>query len=199
MRETGGMFKKALVSVSDREGLVEWIRPLVQQGLKVVSTGGTARFLNQAGVKALEISQYTGGGEALGGRVKTLHQKLYLSLLARGLQDQDLLKARGLWFFDLVVCNLYPLGKEKEEGVEWIDVGGPSLLRAAAKNFKHVTVLCDPKDYQRVLSPPPLSERRRLAARVFDRLAEYNRKVAGRLTPPLPPRRRERFYKKTFY
>lgn len=206
MEEAGGRFKKALISVSNREGLVEWIRPLVQQGLKVVSTGGTARFLKQAGVQAMEVSQYTGEKEALDGRVKTLHQKLYLSVLARGPEgpDQDLLKKQGLWFFDLVVCNLYPLGvqwdsKEKEEGVEWIDVGGPSLLRAAAKNFKHLTVLCDPGDYHRVLCPPPLSERRRLAARVFDLLAGYNGEVARRLKKHTsPPDEDKQSLKKNF-
>ena len=176
------MFKNALVSVSNKEGLVDFIRPLARQGMRVVSTGGTSVHLKKAGISVVEVSQQTGFDEVMGGRVKSLHPYIYMPLLARSNEDDiKTLKEAKLYPFDLVVCNLYPFEKKQCQGdqnlVEWIDVGGPSLLRAAAKNFEHITVLCDPADYQCILDEGKISsldKRRQLAGKIFSMLADYN-------------------------
>ena len=181
------MFKNALVSVSDKTGLVDFIRPLTEKGLRVVSTGGTARLLQEAGISVVNLSEQTGSPEVMGGRVKSLHPNIYMPLLARKeeMEDTKILNQKGLDPFDLVICNLYPFEKKKSEGikdlVEWIDVGGPSLLRAAAKNFASITVLCSPKDYASVLEqaePPSLQHRKKFAAKAFLLLADYNISIA---------------------
>ena len=186
-------FKNALVSVSDKTGLVDFIGPLVKQGMRVVSTGGTARLLKQSGIAVLDLSQQTGFNEVMDGRVKSLHPRIYMPLLARlnHPADQQTLNKEGLNPFDLLVCNLYPFSEKKRTGEprleEWIDVGGPSLLRAGAKNFERITVVCDPADYQRILQegPPPLNKRRALAGKAFLLLAEYNKHIAHWLSPPV--------------
>ena len=185
-------FKNALVSVSDKTGLVDFIGPLVKKGMRVVSTGGTAEVLKQGGISALELSQQTGFNEVMGGRVKSLHPRIYMPLLARlnHIEDQKILKKEGLSLFDLVVCNLYPFSEKKATGEsnleEWIDVGGPTLLRASAKNFERITVVCDPSDYQWILQESPLSinKRRALAGKAFSLLAEYNKQIAHWLLKP---------------
>ena len=180
-------FKNALVSVSNKEGLVDFILPLAKNGMRVISTGGTARQLKKAGVCVVEVSQQTGFAEVMDGRVKSLHPRVYMPLLARlnHSDDSKVLEAAGLSPIDLVVCNLYPFEEKKHYGdanlVEWIDVGGPSLLRAAAKNFERVTVLCDPADYQKILDGgrmPDLEKRRQLAGKAFSLLAHYNACIA---------------------
>src|SRR5690606_17204533 len=126
----------------------------------VVSTGGTAKYLRENGIPVVEVSEQTGFPEVMDGRVRTLHPKIHMALLARqeNAQDMALLKEYSLEPFDLVIGNLYPFEKHKDlnlsdrELSEYIDIGGPALLRAAAKNYEHTTVICDPQDYQWVLS-----------------------------------------------
>ena len=181
------IFKNALVSVSDKKGLEGFIRPLAESGMRVVSTGGTFAFIKKAGISALDLSQQTGFTEVMDGRVKSLHPRVYMPLLARlnHKGDNEALKDAGLLPFDLVVCNLYPFKEKQNEGeqnlTEWIDVGGPCLLRAAAKNFERVTVLCDPADYQPILlegEKPDLNRRRQLAGKAFALLTSYNSHIA---------------------
>ena len=181
------LFKNALVSVSNKEGLVDFIHPLAEQGMRVVSTGGTADTLKKAGIPVVEINQQTGFNEVMNGRVKSLHPYIYMPILARPNHPEDTktLKLAGLSQFDLIVCNLYPFAEKKRQGkndkalVDWIDVGGPTLLRAAAKNFERVTVLCDPADYKTILeNKPDLKHRRQLAGKAFSVLALYNFQIA---------------------
>lgn len=183
-------FKNALVSVSNKKGLVEFIRPLAERGMRVVSTGGTFDVLKKAGVCVEEVRQQTGFGEVMEGRVKSLHPHIYMPLLARPHHDGDskTLEKFNLSRFDLVVCNLYPFEEKKEQGdknlVEWIDVGGPSLIRAAAKNFASVTILCDPADYKQILEEgkiPDFEKRKQLAGKAFSLLAHYNSCIADHL------------------
>ena len=190
------MFRNALVTVFDKTGLYECLKPLVEEGMRVVSTGGTARFLKSKGLPVTMVDEQTGFPEILSGQVKTLHPLIHIPLLARKKKaaDQQALEKYHLAPFDLVICNLYPFDKkthisDDEELVEWIDVGGPSLLRAAAKNFQTVTVLSSPEDYGRMEEGLSLEGRKRLAAKVFERLSHYDSLVAARLTGqerPLP-------------
>lgn len=185
------MFKNALVSVADKTGLVEFLEPFVGKGLRLVSTGGTARFLREAGFEVMDVSTLTGHPEVMDGRVKTLHPRVHMSLLARLDQeeDQEELRNAGIEPFDLVVCNLYPFAATAEkylleqstwdELIEQIDVGGPSMLRAAAKNHKFVTVVCDPADYSKVSGPGDLQARKNLAVKVFSHTASYDSMIAS--------------------
>ncbi|HPA54985.1 MAG TPA: bifunctional phosphoribosylaminoimidazolecarboxamide formyltransferase/IMP cyclohydrolase, partial [Bacillota bacterium] len=155
------MIKRALISVSDKTGIVDLARELAKQGVEIISTGGTAKALEEAGIKVIGISDITGYPECLDGRVKTLHPNIHGGLLAirDKAEHMDKLRELGIGTIDMVVVNLYPFRKtiEKEgtelpEAIENIDIGGPSMLRAAAKNYKYVTVVVDPKDYSKVLS-----------------------------------------------
>lgn len=186
------MFRRALVSVSDKTGLVEFLKPLVEQGLKVVSTGGTAKHLTAAGISVIDVSQQTDFPEILDGRVKTLHPKIHMALLGRveRADDMAILKEYGVEPFDLVVGNLYPFeealskGCEGDELIEFIDIGGPSFLRSAAKNFKTITILCDPRDYNWVLDTKGelnFEQRKLLAAKVFSHTASYDALIAESL------------------
>ena len=182
------MFKNILVSVSDKTGIVEFIRPYVQAGAKVVSSGGTAKTLRDAGIEVQDVSDYTGFPECMDGRVKTLHPKVHMGLLYRAHLDEDLqlLKQHGAVPFDLVVANLYPFSEAQARGVtgddliEYIDIGGPSMLRGAAKNFKYVSIVCDPKDYSWIQKKAELTieDRKKLAGKVFDHTASYDRVIA---------------------
>lgn len=178
------MFKNALVSVSNKSGLIEFLQPLVAKGLRIVSTGGTARHLMDAGFKVVDVSEQTGFPEVMDGRVKTLHPKIHMPILARAnvSSDLSLLNEENLSPFDLVLVNLYPFGealrkdRSQEEQIEFIDIGGPSLLRAAAKNFSRVAAVCDPKDYEWISgkSELTLKDRQRLAAKVFAHTSSYD-------------------------
>ena len=180
-------FRNALVSVSNKTGLVDFIRPLSQQGMRVVSTGGTAQLLRKAGLSVVDISRQTGFDEVMDGRVKTLHPRIYMPLLARQnhTEDNKILEQKGLIPFDLVVCNLYPFVEKKQAKsphlTEWIDVGGPAMLRASAKNFEQITVVCDPSDYKKILQtgPPNRGQRKKLAGKAFALLAQYNNHIAN--------------------
>jgi phosphoribosylaminoimidazolecarboxamide formyltransferase/IMP cyclohydrolase len=184
---------RALVSVSDKRGLAELGRGLAELKVEVLSTGGTARFLSENGVPVTKISDYTGAPEILGGRVKTLHPKVHGGLLARrdNAQDQKELTEQKIPLIDLVVVNLYPFreavarGAPLEEVTEEIDIGGPSMIRSAAKNAAHVAVVVDPADYDEVLAAlkqhgeVPVALRRRLQAKAFAHTAAYDASIAA--------------------
>lgn len=174
-------FQNALVSCSDKTGLADFLKPLQRDGLRIVSTGGTANYLREAGLKVVDVSEQTGFQEVMDGRVKTLHPKIHMALLARegNAEDTAVLHEYGIEAFDLVVGNLYPF--ESAPSVEKIDIGGPSFLRSASKNFERITVLCDPADYGRVLEKPEgltLEDRRQLAAKVFAHTSAYDAMIS---------------------
>lgn len=187
------MFKNALISVSNKSGLLQFLSPYTTQGLRVVSTGGTAKYLQENSINVIDVSEQTGFAEVMGGRVKTLHPRVHMALLARSQnqEDQVLLKQQNLEPFDLLICNLYPFeqavldGKTGSDLIEKIDVGGPSMLRAAAKNFEKVTVICDPEDYSWVQEKNQLTleDRQYLAAKVFAHLSLYDSMIAQKLNP----------------
>ena len=185
--------KRALLSVSDKSGLADFARVLVQQhGYQLLSTGGTAKLLREAGLPVTDVSEYTGFPEMMEGRVKTLHPKVHGGMLCRRDNAEHLAQAQahGIGLIDLVVVNLYPFEQTVakpnchfEEAIENIDIGGPSMLRSAAKNHSAVTVLCDPADYARVLAAlgdaAKISAlRRELALKVFQRTAAYDAAIA---------------------
>ncbi|HWA08858.1 MAG TPA: bifunctional phosphoribosylaminoimidazolecarboxamide formyltransferase/IMP cyclohydrolase [Opitutaceae bacterium] len=188
------MAKLALLSVSDKQGLVEFATALVRQhGYQLISTGGTAKLLAEKGLPVTEVSKHTGFPEIMEGRVKTLHPKIHGGLLCRRDKPDHLAQAQAnqIELIDLVVVNLYPFeqtvakpGVHFEEAIENIDIGGPSMLRSAAKNHESVTVVCDPADYPAVLTamagtPDALTAlRRRLALKVFQRTGAYDTAIA---------------------
>lgn len=178
----------ALFSVSDKTGLVEFAQKLHELGWDFLASGGTARALRKASLPVIEVANYTGSPEILGGRVKTLHPAVSGGILARATEDDafDLAKINAS-YIDMVVCNLYPfdqiVAKEDvtlEEAIENIDIGGVTLIRAAGKNFARVIVLTDPNDYSLVLKElkdngvVSAVTRRYLARRAFTRTAEYD-------------------------
>jgi len=185
--------RRALLSVSDKRGLIDLAKSLASHGVHLLASGGTRTALVEAGVDVTEVSAYTGQPEILGGRVKTLHPKLHGGILARRDVPEDLeaLRGQAIEPIDLVVVNLYPFeatvakpGVTFEEAVENIDIGGPSLIRGAAKNHAHVAVLVDPDQYPTLvdqldsLGGTTAEFRRGLAATVFERAARYDRAIA---------------------
>lgn len=188
--------RKALLSVSDKSGLVRLAQVLAEAGIELISTGGTAKALRQAGLTVTDLSAYTGFPEMLDGRVKTLHPKVHGGLLyIRGNdQHETAIRQHDIAPIDLVVVNLYPFeqtvarpGVELAEAIENIDIGGPSMLRSAAKNHQSVTVIVDPADYDTVAEhvrstgETTLTLRRQLAAKVFARTAAYDGAIAQHL------------------
>src|SRR3954469_20168194 len=152
---------RAILSVSDKNGLVELARGLTELGVELISTGGTAKALADAGLPVVNVSDVTGFPEMMDGRVKTLHPRIHAGILARRSHAEDLELARqhGIGLVDLVIVNLYPFvetaakpGIAFEDLIEQIDIGGPSLVRAAAKNFKDVLIVVSPADYDAVLA-----------------------------------------------
>jgi phosphoribosylaminoimidazolecarboxamide formyltransferase/IMP cyclohydrolase len=190
---------RALISVSDKTGIVEFARGLSALGIEILSTGGTAALLAKEGVKVTQVQDFTGAPEMLGGRVKTLHPKIHGGLLGRRklASDQADMQAQGVLPIDLLAVNLYPFreavakGLPVEEVIENIDIGGPSMIRSAAKNAEYVTVLVDPADYAMVLAELQQkrevheSTRRRLQARAFAHTAAYDSAIAGWLSEQL--------------
>ena len=188
--------KRALVSVTDKTGIVEFCKGLESLGYEVISTGGTKKVLDEAGVKTIGISDVTGFPEILGGRVKTLHPNVHGGLLAvrDSKMHQDQLKENNIDYIDLVCVNLYAFRKTVEAGcafedaIENIDIGGPSMLRSAAKNHKYVTVVTDTADYDLVLNEikekgdTSYETRLRLAAKVFRTTAQYDSMISLYLT-----------------
>jgi phosphoribosylaminoimidazolecarboxamide formyltransferase/IMP cyclohydrolase len=192
--------RRALLSVSDKRGLVELARGLAELGFELLSTGGTAKALADAGLRVRQVSDYTGFPEMLDGRVKTLHPKIHGGLLGRRDLPEHVaaMREHGIQAIDLVVVNLYPFretvarpGTTLDEAIEQIDIGGPSMLRSAAKNHAHVTVIVDPDDYAPVLAELRASggrvsaaTNRRLAQKVFCATACYDGAIADWLGAP---------------
>jgi phosphoribosylaminoimidazolecarboxamide formyltransferase/IMP cyclohydrolase len=188
--------RRALLSVSDKTGLTELARELVRQGIEILSTGGTASALASAGVPVREIASYTGFPEVLGGRVKTLHPKIHGGLLGRRGVDEAVMASHQIEPIDLLVVNLYPFaatiarpGCTLAEAIESIDIGGPAMLRAAAKNHESVAVVVDPADYPALLNEltrhegaTTLQTRARLAAKAFAHTAQYDTLIARYLS-----------------
>ena len=189
--------QRALISVSDKTGIVDLARSLADAGVELVSTGGTARTLRDAGLVVRDVAELTEQPEVMGGRVKTLHPRIHGGLLARRDVPDDLaqLAAMGGVELDLLVVNLYPFratiqtpGTTPEQAIEQIDIGGPAMLRAAAKNHAHVAVVVDPADYGRIAASiteageVPLADRAALAAKAFRHVADYDAVVAQYLT-----------------
>lgn len=209
--------ERALISVFDKTGIVAFAKRLSALRIEILSTGGTAKLLRENGVAVRDVSDFTGWPEMLGGRVKTLHPKVHGGLLFRRKHERDRTEAteHGIAPIDLVVVNLYPFeataakaGLSAEELIENIDIGGPTMLRSAAKNFESVTVVCDPADFERVAEEiaaggdTALATRLELARKVFamtsrydgmiamelERLAAANGQVAVEAKPALPER-----------
>lgn len=190
------MIKRALISVSDKTGVVDFAKQLADMNIEIISTGGTAKTLEEAGIKVIGISEITGFPECLDGRVKTLHPRIHGGVLAirDNMEHMATLKEFGIETIDMVAVNLYPFRKtiEKqdtalEEAIENIDIGGPSMLRAAAKNYKYVTVAVDPSDYGIILDEIKKSgdvsadTKFKLAAKVFSHTAGYDCLIANYL------------------
>ena len=188
--------QRALISVSDKTGLIPFAQILAQAGIEIISTGGTAKTLREAGLTVKDISEHTGFPEMLDGRVKTLHPKVHGGLLyiRENETHEAAAKAHGITPIDLVVVNLYPFEQtvakpdvSLHDAIENIDIGGPSMLRSAAKNHESVTVIVDPMDYSEVAKQisengnTTLELRRKLAAKVFSRTAAYDGAIASHL------------------
>src|SRR5499425_136689 len=209
--------ERALISVFDKTEIVEFAKRLSALKIEILSTGGTAKLLRENGIVVRDVSDFTGWPEMLGGRVKTLHPKVHGGLLFRrkNPEDQKQAKEQGIAPIDLVIVNLYPFeataakaGLTAEELIENIDIGGPTMLRSAAKNFESVTVVCDPADFERVAKElesagdTTLATRLELARKVFattsrydgmittelERLSAATRDVALQAKPALPER-----------
>lgn len=186
---------RALVSVSDKTGIVEFCQQLVRQGIEIISTGGTANLLRNNNIEVTDVSDYTGFPEIMGGRVKTLHPKIHGALLGRINQDSELMTKHGITPIDLVVVNLYPFQQTISEpdvtiddAIENIDIGGPTMIRAAAKNHQRVSVLCDINDYAHILQELSNNEgkisdetRFTLARKAFAHTAQYDTTIANYL------------------
>ena len=186
--------ERALISLTDKSGIETFAGALAEQGIEILSTGGTAAKLREAGVSVVDVSEFTGFPEMLDGRVKTLHPKVHGGILHQRSNAQHLeqCKRHGLTPIDIVAVNLYAFEKtveapgcRLEDAIENIDIGGPTLLRAAAKNFQDVTVIVDPGDYETVLREiresgnTTLKTRFRLAAKVFNLTSKYDTAISN--------------------
>ena len=189
---------RALVSVYDKTGLVDLGKSLEKHGIEILSTGSTAKTLRDAGIKVIAVEEYTGFPEMLGGRVKTLHPRIHGGILADQNDPKHLaeLAAAEISPFDLIVINLYPFtqtiasGAQFAQSIEQIDIGGPSMLRGAAKNHNSVAVISDPSQYQQLNTALEeggftLEERRLLAMNTFRKTAEYDIAIADWLASEL--------------
>ena len=183
--------KTALISLSDKTNLQEIVDFMIKKDVKMLSTGGTYKAIKKITDNVIEVSEFTGFEEMMDGRVKTLHPKIHAGILARRDSDMGILKERGYETIDLVIVNLYPF-KETiqedcsfEEAVEKIDIGGPTMIRAAAKNFKDVVVVTDPEDYEEVMREWDKNDgisfesRKKLSHKVFSIMADYNKSIAS--------------------
>ncbi|MCP2732502.1 hypothetical protein [Limnofasciculus baicalensis] len=193
------MARLALLSVSDKTGIIELARTLVEEfQFDLISSGGTAKALQGAGLPVTKVSDYTGHPEILGGRVKTLHPRIHGGILARRDIPQDItdMENNSIRPIDLVVVNLYPFEETiakpnvtVAEAIEQIDIGGPAMLRAAAKNYPHLTVLCNPNQYQAYLAQlrqqsnsPTIEFRQTCAIEAFSHTATYDSAIATYLS-----------------
>jgi phosphoribosylaminoimidazolecarboxamide formyltransferase/IMP cyclohydrolase len=196
----------ALLSVWDKTGILDLAKSLVDNNIDILSSGGTAKTLRNAGIPVRDVSEYTGFPEMMDGRVKTLHPKIHGGLLGRTGIDDDVMKKHDIAKIDLLVVNLYPFEEMAKQAlplndlIEFVDIGGPAMIRAAAKNYKDTIVVVDPKDYStiidRLITKQEISneERLRLAAKVFATMAKYDAEISNYLTTvlsrdvtPLPP------------
>jgi phosphoribosylaminoimidazolecarboxamide formyltransferase/IMP cyclohydrolase len=185
--------QRALLSVSDKSGIIDFAKSLAAMGVEILSTGGTAKLLAQNGVKVIEVSDYTGFPEMMDGRVKTLHPKIHGGILGRRGTDDGVMKQHNIGGIDLVVVNLYPFeqtvakpGCTLEDAIENIDIGGPTMIRAAAKNHKDVTIVVDAADYSRVLDEMKSNNgatthktRFDLMVKTFEHTARYDGMIAN--------------------
>ena len=184
----------ALISVSDKTGIVELASELHKVGIKLLSTGGTFRVLSSAGIDVMEVSDYTQQPEIMNGRVKTLHPKIHGGILGRLKFDEDIMKSSSMNPVNFVIVNLYPFEETISENnvslpdaVENIDIGGPAMLRSAAKNFERVTSICDPQDYAMIIEELKekkeisIATRLRLSSKVFSHTARYDAIIADYL------------------
>lgn len=185
--------KIVLISVANKSGVVGFAKELEAMGIKMLSTGGTAGVLWEAGIPVRDVSEHTGSPEMLNGRVKTLHPKVHGGILARrdNPKDMEEIKKYGIELIDMVVCNLYPFeetiakpGCTFDDAIENIDIGGPTILRSAAKNFKDVVVVVNPADYTSVIKEMKdhngevtYATRLKLAIRVFDHTTNYDENI----------------------
>ncbi|MBN4063032.1 MAG: bifunctional phosphoribosylaminoimidazolecarboxamide formyltransferase/inosine monophosphate cyclohydrolase [Alkaliphilus sp.] len=190
------MIKRALISVSDKKGIVEFAKQLSELGIEIISTGGTAKVLRDSGLSIKDVSEVTGFPECLDGRVKTLHPLIHSGILAvrDNKEHTETMSKLNISLIDMVVVNLYPF-KETilkddvtlENAIENIDIGGPTMLRSAAKNYNDVTVVVDPKDYESIIleiaekSTTKLSTRQKLATKVFEHTCHYDTLIANYL------------------
>ena len=188
--------RRALLSVSDKAGIVEFARALKERGIELLSTGGTAQLLVRHGISVKEVAEHTGFPEIMGGRVKTLHPKIHGGLLGRRGLDEEVMREHGIEPIDLLVVNLYPFAAtvarsdcSYDDAVENIDIGGPAMVRAAAKNHASVTVVVDPGDYRALLDELAANQgatgtamRQRLAAKAFAHTAQYDAMVSAYFT-----------------
>lgn len=209
--------RRALLSVSDKAGIVDLARFLNDKGVELLSTGGTARLIAEAGIPVTEVSEHTGSPEIMDGRVKTLHPRIHGGILARRGEDDAVMQEQQIEPIDLVVVNLYPFAATVakadcalDDAIENIDIGGPTMVRATAKNHAHVSIVVKPSDYQRVMDEMSTHELRvspetrfDLAVKAFEHTAEYDGMIAsylGRLTegdtPTTFPRTANLHYKK---
>jgi len=182
--------ERAIISVTDKSGIVEFSRKLKDMGVEILSTGGTAKVIREGGVKVMDISEYTGFPEMLDGRVKTLHPKVHGGLLGvrSNPEHVKMMRENGISNIDMIVVNLYQFekavaeeGVTLEDAIENIDIGGPAMLRSSAKNFQDVTVVVDPEDYDLVLKEMAenqggtlLKTRFYLAKKVFNLTHKYD-------------------------
>ena len=188
--------RRALLSVSDKTGIVEFARELKERGIELLSTGGTAKLLVRHGVSVKEVAEHTGFPEIMGGRVKTLHPRIHGGLLGRRGLDEEVMREHGIEPIDLLAVNLYPFAEtvarldcSYEDAVENIDIGGPAMVRAAAKNHASVTVVVDPSDYRSLLDELAANQgatdigmRQQLAAKAFAHTAQYDAMVSAYFT-----------------
>lgn len=189
--------RRAVVSVSDKTGVVDFVKELEEMGVEILSTGGTAKTLRDNGIKVMDVSEYTGFPEMMDGRVKTLHPKIHGGLLGRRDNPDDMkeMEIHGISPIDMVVVNLYPfeatVTREEcslEEAIENIDIGGPTMIRSAAKNYRDVSVVVNPNDYSEIIREMKENQggvsshtNFRLAKKVFRMTARYDAAISGYL------------------
>lgn len=193
--------KQALLSVSDKNGIVEFARGLSERGVKLLSTGGTAKLLAESGLVVTEVSDYTGFPEMMDGRVKTLHPKVHGGILGRRDLDGEVMAAHGIENIDMVVVNLYPFAATvakpnctQEDAVENIDIGGPTMVRSAAKNHKDVAIVVNNNDFNTILAEMDENQnsltfatRFNLAIKAFEHTAQYDSMIANYFGQQVPP------------
>src|SRR5690554_3033820 len=187
--------RRALISVSDKTGIVDFARSLSRHGVELLSTGGTFRLLQENGIDVTEVSEHTGFPEIMDGRVKTLHPKIHGGILGRRGQDDAVMAEQDIAPIDMVVVNLYPFAQTVakpdctlEDAIENIDIGGPTMVRACAKNHAHTTIVVDAADYSRVMDEivsqnGAISDATRfdLAVKAFEHTASYDAAIANYL------------------